>query len=402
MGLLSGIRIVDFSRILSGPYLTMSLGDLGADVIKIEQPKLGDDTRHWGPPFYGEDSTYYLSINRNKRSIAIDLRAPEGRDLALRLVRAADVVVENFRHGGMEKLGLGYETLRAVKPDLVMLRISAFGETGPDRDLPGYDLLAQATAGLMSLTGNPGEPPVKTGFAVADLAAALFGMNAVLAALVHRERTGKGQYIATSLFETQIALHVNWAQNYFANQRDPQPLGSAHPNLAPYQAFRAEDGYFVLAVGNDALFRKLCEALGRPELADDEAFSTNAARVRNRERLAEILTAIFAGRTRDAWCALLREAGVPAGPIQSIAQVYASPQFAALGQLKSVRHPVAGDLPQVGFPAHLSEDPPEISRHPPLRGEHTREIAREAGLDDAEIDRLLSEGILEETGVRIW
>jgi len=373
----------------------MGLGDLGADVVKIEQPRLGDDTRHWGPPFYGEDSTYYLSVNRNKRSIAIDLRAPAGRELALRLARTADVVVENFRRGGMEKLGLGYETLRSVKPDLVMLRISAFGELGPDRDLPGYDLLAQATAGLMSLTGQPDEPPVKAGFAIADLAAGLFGLSAVLAALVHRERTGKGQYIATSLFETQIALHINWAQNYFANGRDPGPLGSAHPNLAPYQAFRARDGYFVLAVGNDALFRKLCESLGRPELADDERFSTNAARVQRREELATLLSAIFAAEDRRHWSARLRDAGVPAGPIQSIAQVYASPQLAALGQVQHVRHPVAGELPQVAFPAHLSEDPPEITRHPPLRGEHTREIAREAGVNDHEIDALIAQGVLE-------
>ncbi|MDE2571968.1 MAG: CoA transferase [bacterium] len=376
MGLLTGVRVVDFSRILSGPYLTMSLGDLGADVVKIEQPVLGDDTRHWGPPFYGQDSTYYLAINRNKRSIAIDLRAPAGRDLALRLVRCADIVVENFRRGGMERLGLGYEALRAVKPDLVMLRISAFGETGPDRDLPGYDLLAQAMGGIMGLTGHPGEAPVKAGVAVADLAAALFGLSAVLAALIHRDRTGEGQYITTSLFETQLALHINWAQNYFANGREPKPLGSAHPNLAPYQAFAATDGYFVLAVGNDALFRKCAQALGRSELAGEQRFASNAARVENREALAAILGEIFATGSRERWCAAMHRAGVPAGPIQSIAQIYASAQVEALGQVQTVSHPVAGDLPQVGFPAQLSGRQPEIRRHPPLRGEHTREIAR--------------------------
>lgn len=396
MSLLAGIRVVDLSRILAGPYLTMTLGDLGASVVKVEEPLKGDDTRHWGPPFYGEDSAYYLSINRNKRSIAIDLRTSEGREIVLELVRGADVVVENFRRGAIDRLGLGWERLRAINPRLIMLSITAFGQEGPWRDLPGYDLLAQGLGGIMGLTGEPGGAPVKAGFAVADLGAALFGTIAILGALFARERTGEGQYITTSLFQGQLALQINWAQNYFATGKVPGPMGSAHPNLAPYQAFAASDGYVIIAVGNDALFGRLCEALGRPELAAEPRFASNALRVENREALAEIVEGVLRGASKAVWIERLGAAGVPAGPIATLDEIYGSPQTAAIRAVESVEHPVAGLLKQVRFPADFERDPATIHRHPPLRGEHTQDILKELGYDEARIAALEASGVVEQ------
>ena len=333
---LAGVRVLDLSKILAGPYATMSLADLGADVTKVEHPDGGDPTRSWGPPFVGPDATYYLAINRGKKSVTVDLKSEEGQDVIHRILEETDVVVENFKPGsGLQRI-FDYRTLSERYPHLVVLHISAFGEDGPLRDEPGYDMIAQAAGGLMSLTGEPGGAPMKAGFAMGDLGAALFGLIGVLAALVERSRTGRGQYVTTSLFECQLALHVNWATNYFATGERPGALGSGHPNLAPYQAFPASDGYFVLAVGNDTQWGSLCSAIAREDLTTDPRFERNRDRVANRSDLERELSTAFASGTVERWCDTLTAHAVPVSPIRHLDEIYADPHTAALGDRKSV------------------------------------------------------------------
>ncbi|MEV5610388.1 CoA transferase [Streptomyces sp. NPDC052225] len=367
---LAGIKVVDLSKILAGPYATMSLADLGADVTKVEHPEGGDPTRRWGPPFQGDDATYYLAANRNKRSVTLDLKAAEGRAEVERMLADADVLVENFRPGSTLARLFDYRELTERHPRLVVLHISAFGESGPLRDEPGYDMVAQAAAGLMSLTGEPDGPPVKAGFAMGDLGAALFGLIGITSALVERARTGRGQYVTTSLYETQLALHANWATAHFATGERPTRLGSGHPSLVPYQAYEAADGHFVIAVGNDALFRRLCEAVGLPAFADDERFATNAARVVNRAALNAELTRVLARRTVGAWCDTFKEAGVPAAAIRHLDEVYTCPQTEALGIVQEVDHPTAGRLRQVAFPVSFNGVRPAVRTAPPTLGQH--------------------------------
>ncbi|MYW64537.1 CoA transferase [Streptomyces sp. SID8379] len=367
---LAGIKVVDLSKILAGPYATMSLADLGADVTKVEHPEGGDPTRRWGPPFQGEDATYYLAANRNKRSVTLDLKSADGQAEVHRMLADADVMVENFRPGSTLARVFDYRELTERHPRLVVLHISAFGETGPLRDEPGYDMVAQAAAGLMSLTGEPDGPPVKAGFAMGDLGAALFGLIGITSALVERARTGRGQYVTTSLYETQLALHANWATAHFATGERPTRLGSGHPSLVPYQAYEASDGHFVIAVGSDALFRKLCAALGLDRLADDERFATNAARVAHRADLNARLTDALARRTVGEWCDALKAAGVPVAPIRHLDEVYACPQTAALGMVQEVEHPVAGPVRQVAFPVSFNGVRPAVRTAPPTLGQH--------------------------------
>ncbi|MFL4476590.1 CaiB/BaiF CoA transferase family protein [Paeniglutamicibacter sp. MACA_103] len=367
-GPLAGIKVVDLSKILAGPYATMSLADLGADVTKVEHPQGGDPTRSWGPPVKGTDATYYLAINRGKKSVTIDLKSVEGQEIVHRMLEEADVLVENFRPGsGLQRI-FDYKVLSERYPKLVILHISAFGDHGPLRDEPGYDMIAQAAGGLMSLTGEPGGAPLKAGFAMGDLGASLFGIIGLLAALVERSRTGKGQYVTTSLYECQLALHVNWATNYFDDGKRPGPLGSGHPNLVPYQAYRAQDDYFVIAVGNDAMWQKLCAAIERPDLGNDADLSTNNGRLANRERLNIELEKALKAKTATQWCELFAVSGVPASPIRSLDEVYAHPHTAALDMVQTADHPVIGELKQVAFPVNFRGQRPQVRSAPPMLG----------------------------------
>lgn len=373
-GPLTGIKVVDLSKILAGPYATMSLADLGAEVTKVEHPEGGDPTRSWGPPFLGHDATYYLAINRGKKSVTIDLKSPEGQEVVHQMLREADVLVENFRPGsGLQQI-FDYRVLSERYPHLIVLHISAFGDHGPLRDEPGYDMIAQAAGGLMSLTGEPGGPPLKAGFAMGDLGASLFGTIGVLSALVERSNTGRGQYVTTSLYECQLALHVNWATNYFANGKRPGPLGSGHPNLVPYQAYPARDGHFVIAVGNDSLWKKLCAAIDRPDLAANQDLATNNGRVVHRDMLNAELERTLGTQTVDHWCRLLSERGVPASPIRSLDEVYDHPHTLALDMLQTVDHPTIGPLKQVAFPVNFRGERPRVRVAPPELGADTDEV----------------------------
>jgi glutaryl-CoA transferase len=391
-GALDGVLVADFSRVLSGPYCTMMLGDLGADVIKIERPGSGDETRGWGPPFAGGESAYYLSINRNKRSIALDLSRDDHREAARRLVARADVLVENFRPGTMQRLGLDYEACVELNPRIVYASITGFGETGPARDEPGYDYVAQARGGIMSVTGEPDGEPQKVGVAIADITTGLYSTIAILAALRSAEATGRGQRVHTSLLESQVGWLANQASNYLVGGTEPTRMGNAHPNIVPYQVFHASDRPFVVAVANEIHWARFCAAMDLGDLERDPRFADNAARVANREPLIEILSSRFATRTRDEWIAALGVAEVPCGPINSIAEVFDDPQVRALGLVETIRHPTVGDLPLVRSPLGLGATPATTRRPPPLLGEHTFEVLGELGYSDSEARALAGGG----------
>jgi len=388
---LAGLRVVDLSKILAGPYVTMTLADLGADVIKVEHPDGGDPTRRWGPPFNGPDATYFLAANRNKRSVTLDLKSAAGQEAVHRLIAQADVVVENFRPGSSLQEIYSFERLSERYPSLVVLHISAFGDSGPMRLEPGYDMVAQAAAGLMSLTGEPDGPPLKAGYAMADLGAALFGSIGLLAALVERGRTGRGQYLTTSLFESQLALHINWATGYFATGERPHRLGSGHPNLVPYQAYPARDGHFVIAVGNETMWTTLCAAIGRTELADDPRFALNRDRVTNRKALNAELAATLRTESVAHWCELLAPRGVPVSPIRNLDEIYASEQTEVLGMIGTVDHETVGPMEQIRFPVNFRGVRPALRTAPPTLGQHSRDVLREVGYDEDAIDALLAD-----------
>ena len=385
---LSNLRVIELARVLAGPWAAQTLADLGADVVKVEHPARGDDTRAWGPPYLkppGEqgnhgESAYFLCTNRNKRSIAIDFATREGSELVCDLVKTADIVIENFRPGALAKYGLDHESLMRDNPRLIYCSITAFGQSGPYHHRPGYDFAIQGIGGLMSLTGvadgEPGGGPMKVGVAVTDLAAGLYGTIGILAAVNARHLTGRGQHLDLSLFDTQVAMLANQASNFLVSGVVPQRMGNSHPNVVPYQAFVTADGHLIVAVGSDEQFRRLCEEIGRPELGRDDRFATNRGRVENRAVLIPELAAALRSRSTATWLERLEAAGIPAAPINTIDQVFAEPQAAARAIRVELPHPY-GSAPSVASPVRLSATPPRYHRAPPLLGEHTEEILRD-------------------------
>jgi len=378
---LEDIRVLDLTRALAGPYCTMMLGDLGADVIKVERPGRGDDSRGWGPPFVGEpygpypgESTYFIAANRNKRSVTINLKSAEGQEIVRKLASVSDALVENFRTGVLDGMGLGYDDLHALNPRLVYCSISGYGRTGPYAERPGYDFIIQAEGGMMGITGPEEGPPSRGGVPIVDITAGMFATSAILAALHARYRTGGGQLVDISLLDTQVALLANVASNYLVGGAEPRRLGNAHPNIAPYEAFRARDRWFALAAANERQWATLCETIGRPDLRDDPRFATNEARVSNRPALVAALNETFAARDAGKWLAVLREAGLPCGPINAVPDVFAHPQAQARGLALEAEHPTAGPIQMTGFPYKLSQTPAEVRQPPSLLGQHTEEV----------------------------
>jgi len=389
---LEGIRVLDVTQVMAGPFCAMLLADLGATVIKVEPPA-GDSTRQM-PGASGTDSPSFNAVNRGKRSLVINLKTAEGREVFARLARSSDIVIENYRPGVMRSLGLDYATLSAANPRLIYASISGYGQTGPDRGKGGFDLIAQGVAGIMSITGEPGGPPVKAGVPVTDLGAGLFALVGILAALQHRHRTGAGQQIDTSLVDAGVALSVWEATEYFSGIGVPTRLGSAHRMNAPYQAVRCADGYITLGAANERLFRRLCEVLGHTEWSADPAFAENASRVKHREALAARIESITATQPRAHWLELLEANDIPCGPINDYAQVFADPQVLAREMVVETEHPTLGHMRTLGSPIKMSATPADVARRAPQLGEHTDEVLTEAGLSDAEIAALRAVGAI--------
>ena len=388
------LRVLDLSRVLAGPYCAMVLADLGADVIKVELPGTGDDARAYGPFIKGE-SAYYMSINRNKRGITLNLKHPEGRALFLRLARWADVVIEYYRPGTMDRLGLGYADLEKENPRLIYAAVSGFGATGPYRHRPAYDIIAQGMGGLMSITGHPGGPPTRVGASVGDITAGLYTAVGILAAVVERERSGRGQFIDVSMMDCQVSILENAISRYLATGQVPRPLGNHHPSITPFSTFKTADGYIIIAAGNNEVFGRLCGVLGVPGLATDPRFSTNPARTQNRDALAAALETAMAGAGTDHWLTALEAGGVPAAPVQTVDKVIGDPQVAARDMVAEVDHPVAGHTKIPGVPVKMSRTQGRVRRPAPTLGQHNEEILTQVlGLSKAQVDELRSKGAL--------
>ncbi|MDD5285145.1 MAG: CaiB/BaiF CoA-transferase family protein [Desulfuromonadaceae bacterium] len=400
------IRVLDLSRVLAGPWAGQTLADLGAEVIKVERPGVGDDTRGWGPPFLADkegnptsDSAYFLSANRGKKSVTIDFTRPEGQDLVRRLAAGSDIVLENFKVGGLAQYELDYESLKAVNPGIIYCSITGFGQTGPYCQRAGYDFLIQGMGGLMSVTGEPdrepGGGPMKVGVAIVDIFTGMYATTAVLAALANRERTGIGQYIDLSLLDVQVATLANQATNYLVSGRSPGRLGNSHPNIVPYQVFATSDSHIILTVGNDEQYRRFCTVAGSPELADDERYNTNAGRVHNRDSLIPLLCDIFKTRSNSWWISELETAGVPCGPINTLEEVFADPQVQYRAMRHVVEHPAGGQVTLVGTPMKFSATPAGATLPPPQLGEHTAQVLEQTlGIDRTEIARLHDAGVV--------
>lgn len=406
MGALSHLRVLDLSRVLAGPWSGQILADLGADVIKVERPGSGDDTRAWGPPFlrdaageHTSEAAYYLSANRNKRSVTIDFTQAEGQRLVRELAAKSDIVIENFKVGGLAAYGLDYPSLKAINPRLIYCSITGFGQTGPYAKRAGYDFMIQGLGGLMSLTGRPegddGAGPVKVGVALTDILTGLYSTVAILAALAHREQHGAGQHVDMALLDVQVACLANQAMNYLTTDSAPKRLGNAHPNIVPYQDFPTADGDFILTVGNDGQFRRFAEVAGQPQWADDPRFATNKQRVAHRAQLIPLIRQATVFKTTAEWVGQLEAAGVPCGPINDLAQVFQDPQVIERGLALHLPHALAGSVPQVASPIRLSDTPVEYRRAPPLLGEHTEAVMTELlGLDADAIARLRHAGVV--------
>jgi formyl-CoA transferase len=388
--LLRGIRVLDLSRVLAGPYCTMMLGDLGAEILKIEAPGSGDDTRHWGPPFApGGESAYFLCVNRNKRSITLNLKSRQGLLILRELIKKSDILVENFRVGTMQRWGLAYETLQELHPGLIYCTITGYGYTGPRQHLAGYDFIIQAQGGLMSITGPETGEPYKVGVAVADINAGLFACNAILAALFENQRSGKGQRIDISLFDSQLAWLANVASNYLISKEKPARYGNAHPNIVPYQTFKARDGYFAVGIGNDSQWRQFCEKAGKAQWAADDRFSTNSSRVKNRKDLIPLLEDLFCRSEIAHWLTILEGIGIPCGPINTVDQALEDPQAQAREMVISIPHPSAGTIRMVASPLKIPTAPTEVRFPPPKLGEHTEQILCDVlGYDQQAVQRL--------------
>ena len=389
---LEGVKVLDLTQIMAGPYCTMMLADMGADVVKVEKPNGGDDTRRMGPPFIEGESAAFLGINRNKRSIVIDLRSDAGRELAQRMARGSDILVQNFRPGALERMGLGYEQVREINPALVYCTISGFGATGPYARRGGFDLVTQGMSGLMSVTGHSGGPPAKVGVPICDLNAGMFGAIGILTAYINRLRAGQGQHVDTSLLEGGIAYTFWESAMYFATGDIPEPKGSAHRLTAPYQAFETSDRYVNIGAANQANWERLCVAIGRDELVTDPRFVEPRDRMNNVDELVSTLEGTFAQHTSDHWLEILEAANVPAGPINDLAQVYDDPQVRAREMMVEIDHPVAGRVKNIGIPIKLSETPGRFQRPAPTLGQHTDEVLTELGCSDDEIDKLRTGG----------
>ena len=401
-GPLTGFRILDLSRILAGPWATQMLADLGAEVIKIERPGSGDDTRGWGPPYMpdanGEattESAYFHAANRGKQSVCIDMSQQQGQTLIRELVRQSDVLIENFKVGGLKKYGLDFDSLHEINPRLVYCSITGFGQNGPYAERAGYDFMIQAMGGMMSVTGEAGEQPMKTGVAIADILTGLYAANAIQAALMHQQKTGAGQYIDMALLDVQVATLASQAMNYLATGVSPARLGNAHPNIVPYQAFQTSDSYIILAVGNDAQFLRFCELAGQPQLAADERFQKNSNRVRHRDVLVAQVKEIMRQKSSAQWLEALNVRGIPCGPINDIEQVFSDPQLQHRGIQMQLDHPAAGQVASVANPIRLSQTPIEYQQAPPLLGQHTDEVLnRLLELDTAAIAQLRHDSII--------
>lgn len=405
-GALDGLRVLDLSRVLAGPWAGQILGDLGAEVIKVERPGRGDDTRAWGPPYLNDgqgaptsESAYYLSANRNKQSVTIDITRPEGQRLVKELVAECDVLLENFKVGGLKRYGLDYDALAAINPRLIYCSITGFGQDGPYAERPGYDFLIQGMGGLMSITGQPdGEPgggPVKAGVALTDITTGLYAAIAVLAAVNHRHQSGEGQHIDMALLDVQVATLANQAMNFLTSGTAPERMGNAHPNIVPYQTFPAADGDIILTIGNDDQFARFCDAAGRPEWATDERYATNAARVANRATLIPALRQTTVMKTTNEWLRLLEDAGVPGGPVNTIEQVFQDPQVQHRGLRIDLSHPLTKSVPLVGSPLRLSRSPVRYRAAPPLLGEHTATVLTGLlGLDAGQLAQLKADGVI--------
>jgi len=390
---LEGLKILDMTRFLSGPFCTMLLGDMGAQVIKVEPPEVGDDTRAWAP-FIGGQGTYFLSTNRNKKSICVDTRQKQGMDVLKRMIHRCDVFVENFKPGLMDRLGMDFPTMAALNPRLIYCSISGFGQTGPYRDRPGYDQILQGMSGLMSITGTEESGPVRVGLAIGDILTALFATYGILCALHARERTGKGQWVTTSILEATIGILTMQAGKFFATDQPPGPAGNHHPVISPYGVYPTQDKPINIAVGTETMWKNFCRTLGLPEMEQDVKFQKNNDRVENRAELNRLIEKALALKTQEAWVEALNQAGIPCGPIYTLDQVFKDPQVLHQKMLLEIEHPKVGKIPMTGLPVQLSENPPQVFLPPPVLGEHTAVVLRDFGFTEEEIEHLFADKVI--------